>query len=123
MFEHRKQPVLPVDQFSVRMLRHVVVSIGLLAAALAAGAAGYHYIEGFAWIDSFLDASMLLGGMGPVDVLHTASGKLFASVYALFSGVFVLAVAGLLFAPVLHRLLHRFHLELDERDSAGDDVS
>jgi hypothetical protein len=59
----------------------------------------------------------------PVDVLHTASGKLFASVYALFSGVFVLAVAGLLFAPVLHRLLHRFHLERDERDSAGDDVS
>lgn len=101
------------------MLRHVLLSLGLLTAALAAGAAGYHYIEGFAWIDSFLNASMLLGGMGPVDVLHTASGKLFASAYALFSGIFVLAVAGLLFAPVLHRLLHRFHLELDDPDTNG----
>lgn len=95
------------------MVRHVLLSLGLLIAALAAGATGYHLLEGLNWIDAVLNASMLLGGMGPVDLMHTAAGKIFASIFALFSGVFVLAVAGLLFAPVLHRLLHAFHLELD----------
>lgn len=116
MFEHHRQSLLPVGQFTVRMVRHVAISCGLIAAALAVGAAGYHFLEGLAWIDAVLNASMLLGGMGPVDPLRTPAGKLFASAYALFSGIFVLAVAGLLFAPVLHRMLHAFHLELDERD-------
>lgn len=74
---------------------------------------GYHYFEKLSWLDSFLNAAMILGGMGPVNVLHTRAGKIFAGCYALFSGIVFLAVAGLLFAPLVHRLLHRFHLEYD----------
>lgn len=107
----------------MRMVRHLSISLGLLIGALSIGVAGYHFLEGLAWIDAVLNASMLLGGMGPVDPLRTPAGKIFASAYALFSGIFVLAVAGLLFAPVLHRMLHAFHLELDERhDDDGVDA-
>ena len=77
--------------------------------------AGYHWIAGFDWIDAFLNASMILGGMGPVDELHTSSAKLFASIYALFSGLVFVALTGLLAAPFLHRFLHRFHLDDKEQ--------
>jgi len=93
------------------MFNHALVAIALLAASLGIGILGYHIIEGFSWVDAILNASMILGGMGPVNELHTVAGKLFASFYALFSGSVFLVIAGIVIAPVAHRFLHRLHLE------------
>lgn len=90
--------------------------MGVIGFSLAIGILGYHYLAGFSWVDSLLNASMILAGMGPVDTLQTLTGKIFASFYALFSGIGFLASMGILMAPVVHRLFHRFHLELDERE-------
>lgn len=102
---------LPTKQFVSRLLRHLLVGVTLLLVVLGAGMVGYHHFEGLNWLDSLLNASMILGGMGPVDPIRTTGGKLFASIYALFSGLFVLIVAGLMMAPVVHRVLHRFHMD------------
>ncbi len=83
----------------------------VLAGSLALGVFGYHFIEGLPWIDALLNASMILGGMGPVDPLRSTGGKLFASFFALYSGLAIISIAGLLLAPLVHRLLHKFHLE------------
>jgi hypothetical protein len=115
MYEHHTAPLLPRHLFWRRMLNHGGVAFAAIAVSLAAGTAGYHILGGLAWIDAFENASMILGGMGPVDPINTTSGKLFASFYALYSGVIFLVVAGLLFTPVLHRVLHRFHVERNER--------
>lgn len=110
MYEHRHQPLLPHPRFVDRVTSHVVGALALLLFTLAVGMAGYHWLENQPWIDAYLNASMILGGMGPVAELHTAGGKLFAGTYALFAGlVFVLAI-GVVLAPVLHRAMHRFHL-------------
>jgi hypothetical protein len=114
-FEHHTQPLLNTSAFALRLLKYVGISAGMIGVALVMGASGYHYIEGLSWIDSVLNASMLLGGMGPVSELHTNTGKLFASGYALFSGLLFVSMAGLVMAPVLHRLLHKFHLEEEEK--------
>lgn len=111
MYEHRSQPLLPFDLFMRRVFNHALLGVALLAASLGIGILGYHFIEGLSWIDSILNASMILGGMGPVNELHTVAGKLFASFYALFSGSVFLVVAGIVIAPVAHRFLHRLHLE------------
>ena len=92
-------------------------AVGVVAVSLLIGAYGYHRTEGLAWIDALLDASMILTGMGPVHALQTNAGKLFATGYALFSGVMFLMMVALLLGPLVHRFLHRFHLELDEEDS------
>jgi hypothetical protein len=84
---------------------------------------GYHFLEGFSWIDSLLNASMILGGMGPVNPLQTNNGKLFASAYALFSGMIFLVIIGVLFAPLFHRFLHHFHLEAEEEQARGSEES
>jgi hypothetical protein len=118
MFEHRSMPLLPRRMFARRMVGHGLFALAFVAASLAVGVAGYHHFEGMPYIDSLLNASMLLGGMGPVGDLHTVAGKLFASAYALFAGIGFLVVAGVLFAPVIHRFLHRFHLELAADDEA-----
>jgi len=97
------------------MLRHGGAAVGALTISLAAGTVGYHVTGRLPWVDSLENASMILGGMGPVDLMTTTAGKLFASFYALYSGVVFLVVAGLLFVPVLHRLLHHFHLDRSER--------
>ena len=86
-------------------------SPGRLWCSLAVGMCGYHFLERLPWIDALLNASMILGGMGPVDPLKTSAGKLFASFYALYSGLAIISVAGLLLAPVVHRLLHKFHVD------------
>jgi hypothetical protein len=112
MYEHRSMPLLPRRAFARRMAGHALFALAFIAGSLAIGVAGYHWIEGMPFIDSLLNASMLLGGMGPVGDLHTVAGKLFASAYALFAGIGFLVVAGVLFAPVIHRFLHKFHLEL-----------
>lgn len=89
------------------------MAAAFISVSLLAGIAGYRYYEGMPWIDAFLNASMLLGGMGPVGELHTESGKLFAGCYALYSGLVAIVAVGVMAAPILHRFLHRFHLETD----------
>jgi len=111
MYERRSQPLLPGRAFLRRMLGHAVVALGLIFVSLCIGVAGYHFVERLSWLDALLNASMILGGMGPVNELHTAAGKFFASAYALFSGMIFLVTAGILVAPVAHRLLHRLHLD------------
>ena len=110
-FESKSQPPLSRIAFWFRFLRYLGVALSLLAASLGAGMIGYHSLESMSWLDAFLNAAMILGGMGPVDVVKTEGGKLFAGFYALFSGIVVLAVAGILFSPLVHRLLHKFHFE------------
>ena len=114
MFEHRADPLLPRPHFFRRQLLHGAASGLLIGAALGLGILGYHAFEKLSWIDSLLNASMILGGMGPVDPVKTEGGKLFASFYALFSGIVFLVAAGVVFAPAFHRFLHRFHLELED---------
>jgi hypothetical protein len=109
--EHRAQPVIPPDQFIVRLAHSGIIALGLIAVSLLIGMVGYHTLEGLSWIDAFLDASMLLGGMGPVHIPVTFGGKLFAGLYALYCGLAVIVVAGVILAPVAHRILHRFHME------------
>ena len=111
MYERRHQPLLPFNMFLRRILHNVFIAGGVAAVALGIGILGYRFTENLPWIDALLNASMILGGMGPVSELHTTAGKLFASWYALFSGVVFITSAGILVAPVLHRFLHHFHLE------------
>jgi hypothetical protein len=93
------------------MTIYLSVILLLILGALLIGVAGYHWLAGLSWVDSLLNASMILGGMGPVDVLPNPASKIFASAFALFSGVFFIAIMGILFVPILHRVLHKFHAE------------
>ncbi len=93
------------------MVRHVLIAAAFILVSLFVGMVGYRHYERMGWIDAFLNASMLLGGMGPVGELHTESGKLFAGCYALYSGLVAIVAVGVMAAPILHRFLHRFHLE------------
>jgi hypothetical protein len=111
MYEHRTEKLLPFRLFIRRLLAHIFVALMIIAVSLGLGILGYHHFEHFSWLDSLLNASMILGGMGPIGALQTAGGKIFASFYALFSGVVFLVVVGIMIAPVGHRLLHRLHLE------------
>ncbi|MGE5284172.1 MAG: hypothetical protein ACM3OG_04305 [Actinomycetota bacterium] len=111
MYERRHDPLLPRKEYLRRIARSGGVALVTVLAALFLGVSGYHWIEGIPWVDSILNAAMILGGMGPVTELRTTAGKLFAAAYALFSGLMFIVVAGLLFAPVIHRFLHKFHLE------------
>jgi hypothetical protein len=110
MYEQRHKPLLSRIEFSFRVLRHGILAIGVVVIALGIGILGYHCFEGMPWLDALLNASMILGGMGPVTTLNTVSGKLFASAYALFSGVVFIGVMGIVLGPFAHRLLHHFHL-------------
>lgn len=110
-FEHRTQPVIPHEQFLVRLANSGVVALGLIVVSLTIGMVGYHALEGLSWIDAFLNAAMLLGGMGPVNAPITFGGKLFAGLYSLYCGLAVILVAGVILAPVAHRILHKFHME------------
>jgi hypothetical protein len=110
-FERRNQPVAPRAVFAVRLARNFIAGGLLISASLCAGALGYHGFEHLPWIDAFLNAAMILGGMGPIALLVTNAGKLFATAYALYCGLVLIAAAGLVLAPVVHRLLHRFHME------------
>jgi hypothetical protein len=111
VFEHRSEPLLPRREFLSRMAKSTLLGLAVVAASLLLGMAGFHFLERLDWLQSFLNASMLLGGMGPVDTPRTPTGKLFSGLYALYCGFAVLAIAGFVFAPVFHRFLHRFHLE------------
>lgn len=112
MFEQRHQPVLPISAFLLRSAKFAGVAFTGVAISLGIGVVGYHITEGLSWLDSLLNASMILGGMGPVNQLQHRAGKIFASCYALFSGVVFLIAVGVLLAPWVHRTLHHFHLEV-----------
>ncbi|MGH7983022.1 MAG: hypothetical protein ACREFF_07725 [Candidatus Udaeobacter sp.] len=111
MYERRKQRLLSRAEFSKRVGRHGLVALGVLVAGLGIGVLGYHRLAHLSWIDSLLNASMILGGMGPVDPLRTNAAKIFASCYALFSGLAFIGIVSVLLAPFVHRMLHRFHAE------------
>ena len=110
-FDSRSEPLATHAEFAGRISLNILAALLLVGVALGAGMYGYHATEGMDWLDAFLNAAMLLGGMGPVDAPHTDAGKLFAGSYALFSGFAVLAISGVMLAPVLHRMMHAFHLE------------
>ena len=110
VFERRHEPLLPRRLFFRRLTRWSAVAGVVIAGSLALGICGYHFLARLPWIDALLNASMILGGMGPVDTIKTDAGKIFASVYALYSGLALIAVVGLMLTPILHRLLHKFHI-------------
>jgi len=118
MFEHKSQKLLPWPEFVGRMALSFLLAFGIVGVALTIGVLGYHYIAHLAWIDAVLNASMILTGMGPVDTMKDTPSKIFASAYALFSGVVFLSAVGIVLAPVFHRVLHHFHL--DEEDERAD---
>ena len=109
-FEGKGEPLAPWPRFVERMTSHLALALGVTAFSLAVGSLGYHYLAQAPWVDAFLNASMLLGGMGPVGDIPTTAGKLFASFYALYSGLVFIAVSGIVLGPALHRLLHKFHV-------------
>ena len=111
MYERRKQPLLSAARFAKRVIRHFILAFLVLAAGLGIGVLGYHCLGELNWIDSLLNASMILGGMGPVDTLHSSAAKIFASGYALFAGLVFISIASLIVAPFAHRILHRFNLD------------
>jgi hypothetical protein len=113
MYESRAEPLLPRARFIARLLRHAALAAAVVAGSLAMGMAGYVYFESLTWLDAFVDASMLLGGMGPVHAPETTGGKLFAGCYALYAGLVFLVTVGVVLAPVLHRALHKFHWTKD----------
>lgn len=111
MYERRHQRLLSREAYFRRLARHGGMALVLVFVSLAVGTLGFHVLSRQLWIDALLNAAMLLGGMGPVGDLGPTSGKLFASIYALYSGLVFLIVAGILFVPVFHRVIHRFHLD------------
>ena len=113
MFEHRTDPLLPRHHFLYRVLVYSALASLVVGAALGLGVAGYHFLGGLPWIDALVNASMILGGMGPVDPISSHAGKLFASFYALFSGLLFIGAASLVLAPFVHRIMHKLHLDED----------
>jgi hypothetical protein len=109
MYESRHQAPLPIRIFVGRLARHFAFACGLIVLSLGIGMTGYRRLESLSWLDAFLNASMLLGGMGPVNMPQTCGGKLFAGCYALYSGLVFIATAALVLTPIVHRVLHRFH--------------
>ena len=110
-YERKHEKLATVQVFIGRVLKSLLLSCALIGVALSIGVLGYHWIAGFDWIDALLEGSMILGGMGPVNPLKTNAAKIFASIYALFSGVIFIGVMGMILAPLIHRTLHKFHLE------------
>jgi hypothetical protein len=111
MFESHKEALAPRQHFVRRQIMVSLAGLGALVAALGLGVAGYHWIAGLNWVDSLLNASMILGGMGPVDPLPSDAAKVFASVYALLSGVVFISAMAVILSPAVHRALHKFHLD------------
>jgi hypothetical protein len=113
MFEHRKQPLLPRRHFYARLARSAAIAMLIVIISLALGMAGYHFFENLSWLDAFVNAAMILSGMGPVAQLQTSAGKFFAGCYALFSGLAFLSAVGIIFTPLFHRFIHKFHVETE----------
>lgn len=116
MFEHKTHPVLPLNRFLKRQMRFLVYSMLILGLSLGIGIVGYHFVAKLGWVDALLNASMILTGMGPVDAMTTKAAKVFASAYALYSGIVFLSTAAVLLAPALHRLLHILQRDREEEN-------
>jgi hypothetical protein len=116
MFEHRNTHLLPRKEYYRRIARHAALGVVVLIGSLGIGMIGYHAFEDLPWVDAFLNAAMILSGMGPVATLQTNAGKIFAGCYAIYSGITLIGILGIIFAPVVHRFLHKFHLEDKELD-------
>jgi len=117
MFEHHHEKLLPRRAFIKRLAKYALISLGLVIVSLVIGMIGYNVFAGYSWIDSFLNAAMLMGGMGPAGTLQTAGGKIFAGIYALYCGFIVIVAIGIFAAPIFHRFLHHFHLETEKKQS------
>ncbi len=115
MFEHRKDRLLPRREFVLRLGWSVVAGAVLILFSLSAGILGYHFLNGEGWTDAFVDAAMILSGMGPLSALRSDAAKLFAGCYAIYCGIALIATTGVILAPVIHRSLHKFHLEWDDK--------
>jgi hypothetical protein len=113
MYESRGEPILPRGRFIVRLAQHSAGAFALVVLSLFIGMAGYAGFEHLSWLDAFLNAAMLMGGMGPVNNPVTPGGKLFAGLYALYCGLVVIVTMGVVLAPILHRALHKFHWRKD----------
>lgn len=120
MYERKGEKLLPFPRFIRRVALSFLLVLAIAAVALMIGMLGYHYIAGLGWIDSELNAAMILTGMGPVDPMRSAAAKLFASGYALFSGIVFLTSAGIVLSPVFHRVVHKFHLDVDDAPGGKD---
>ena len=118
--EHKSQPVLSRSAFLLRMLVSVGMGTGLIGTSLVVGMFGYHHFEKLEWLDAFLNAAMILSGMGPLAQPGTDGGKIFAGAYALYSGFAVLIIAGITFGPLVHRMLHKLHADQDDIDEVAD---
>src|SRR6478736_4099928 len=116
MFEKRHQELLPRREFIRRLGWSVGFGLVLVAFSLTIGILGYHWLCGLPWVDAFLDAAMILSGMGPMSPIVTTTGKLFAGIYAIYCGIALIGTTGVIFAPVIHRALHKFHLTDSARD-------
>ncbi len=111
MYEHHSKPLAPPKEYYNRVLQNSIWGALIVALSLFIGILGYHYTNNLSWVDSLLNASMILTGMGPVDPMISTTAKLFASFYAIFSGVVFLTTIAFVLAPVAHRFLHKFHLD------------
>ena len=110
-FERKHERLAPVSVFAKRIAASLLIALALIAFALIIGISGYHWLAGFGFVDSFLEASMILGGMGPVNQLNGDGAKIFASLYALFAGLMFVGVMGVVLSPIVHRFLHKFHID------------
>ena len=115
MFEHHKDKLLPRREFLHRLSKSMAAGFVLILLSLSIGMAGYHFLGDLAWIDAFLDSAMILSGMGPLSQLHNDAAKIFAGCYAIYCGIALIATTGVMLAPVIHRGLHKFHLEWDRK--------
>ena len=109
--EKSNQPLAPFPKFLRRLISHILFALLAIIIALFVGMYGYHFFEKMSWTDAFVNASMILSGMGPLGNLTTEGGKLFAGFYALFSGLFFILILGIIYAPILHRFIHKYHLD------------
>jgi hypothetical protein len=110
-YEHKSQALLPLEVFLRRVLIHFGIALAVIGGSLLAGMYGYHELGRMTWVDSFLNAAMILGGMGPIGDLPTDTAKIFAGIYALYAGLVFVVTAGIVVTPIAHRILHRMHLE------------
>jgi hypothetical protein len=116
IFEKRTEELLETRAYIRRQLLFILIAMGFLIVSLFIGMMGYHYLESMPWLDAFLNAAMIMGGMGPVDAIRTSSGKLFAGIYALYSGLVLLVSVGFMSAPLFHRFFHYFHLDISGQE-------
>jgi hypothetical protein len=119
-YERKNEPLVSRAVFLRRLGRNALVALSIIGVSLVVGMLGYRTLEGMAWIDAFLESAMLLGGMGPIHAPMSSAGKIFAGVYALYSGILVIGTAGIILAPLFHRVLHSIHVESDEDETRDE---